>query len=89
MSLVLFAPITDLRTTLAPLRGEHTEPRTELAPMPLRVARAPDGGLEVVDGFKRLSLWHCHESSDSVLQRHEEDFRSHGRGSCGGLAHRR
>ncbi len=25
--------------------------------MPLRVAAAPDGGFEIIDGFKRLMAW--------------------------------
>ena len=57
MTPVQFVPIDHLRTTLAPLRGERTDSHSTLAPMPLRVAEAPDGGYEVIDGFKRLTVW--------------------------------
>ena len=53
---MIHVPIGRLRTTLAPLRGEHTD-RGELATMPLRVAATDDGAYEVLDGFKRLARW--------------------------------
>ena len=57
MTPVLFVPVDQLRHTLAPLRGEHSDPASTLGPMPLRVAAAPDGGFEIIDGFKRLMAW--------------------------------
>lgn len=56
MTLVEWVPVERLRTTLAPLRGEHSE-QSELSPLPLRVARGKDGSFEVLDGFKRLARW--------------------------------
>lgn len=52
-----FVPIARLKMTLAPLRGERTDRESTLAPMPLRVAAVGDGSYEVLDGFKRLTLW--------------------------------
>ena len=51
----MLVEISRLRTSLAPLRGERTD-RSDLAPLPLRVAAAGDA-FEVLDGFKRLALW--------------------------------
>ena len=57
MTGVLAVPIQSLRTSLAPLRGERSDPGSDLAPMPLRVAATGDGAFEVIDGFKRLARW--------------------------------
>jgi len=57
VTLILDLPITQLATTLAPLRGPRTDPTSALAPLPLRVAPAGDGTYEVLDGFKRLAHW--------------------------------
>jgi len=59
MKLVLMLPLEKLRSTLSPLRGERTDPTSDLAALPLRVAEVPgDGGsYEVLDGFKRLARW--------------------------------
>lgn len=57
MSIVLWVSMEQLRTTLAPLRGEHTDRQNDLAPLPIRVAQSPGGTFEIIDGFKRLIVW--------------------------------
>jgi len=57
VSLVRDVPLERLRTSLAPLRGPRTDRSATLAPLPLRVAQAPDGAYEVLDGFQRLAAW--------------------------------
>ena len=57
MTSVLSIPIDQLHATLAPLRGDRSDSRSTLAPMPLRVAEASDGGFEIIDGFKRFLAW--------------------------------
>ena len=57
MNIVQFVPLDRLRTTLGCLRGERGDEGVFLAPLPLRVAPAGDGVYEVIDGFKRLSVW--------------------------------
>jgi len=51
-------PSERVRTSYAWLRpGRPAGARGELVDLPLRVVMADDGGLEVVDGFKRLKRW--------------------------------
>ena len=57
MTPVRFVSVDRLHASLAPLRGEHSNSESTLAPMPLRVAELSEGGFEIIDGFKRLVLW--------------------------------
>ena len=55
----------DLGVRLRALRGPGRPVEDDLAPLPLRAVRLPDGTLEVVDGFKRLERWRA-EGAASV-----------------------
>jgi hypothetical protein len=56
--LVSFLPIERVKTSLAVLRSPLARRRgEELADLPLRGVPREDGGVELVDGFKRLERW--------------------------------
>ena len=56
---VRHVPIASLHTSYARLHpGALPAPRCDQGvELPLRVAMAPDGGYQVLDGFKRLKRW--------------------------------
>lgn len=55
-----FVEMARLRTSPAPLRGERSG-RSDLAPLPIRVAPNPDGTFEALDRFKRLAAWRAEQ----------------------------
>jgi hypothetical protein len=56
-----FIPVDWVRTDFAGLRpGAPSRSPVDTAPLPLRVVSTPDGGYQLIDGFKRLGAWQAH-----------------------------